>query len=521
MKYVFTFFATLIVVGVSAIPLNGDRTNLLNGNRSDIFINNLLGIFNGNNTEENPLDKDLIDFVRLIPHDKLKKIATKYLHDTQLIKQHEYVTSEEFHNLVYAVEALPEHQRYVLYIQESGYDKIRELKAIHSALGMKEYVPPKPSNEVFKKNDERNKGGLNGFIEEVVAILPVKEIKELHEKKLKESKAFAKFSSYILSEELQEIYKELRDKEQMKEMLGALKKIDIEFMAILDLQLRIVGFRPDNMYINTCFARITVYSSLSLCDINYCVPFRTIISTTMKYVFTFFATLIVVGVSAIPLNGDRTDLLNGNRSNIYNENSFNMFNGNYTPSLDKELSDFMIRIPLDKLGAILEKYKNDPQIINGYTYLYHKHFHGLVYAAEALPEYHRYVLYLQESGLDVIKRMRIFHLTYGMEDYVPPKPLYELFKREDNFEGGFKNLFKEIIAILPVEELKELHKRKLKESETFSKFVSYVSDKKFSDIRKDLGEKEPIQEIIKYMRLVGIDYLDYEDLLKHIFGFES
>ncbi|XP_046836364.1 uncharacterized protein LOC124431970 [Vespa crabro] len=275
------------------------------------------------------------------------------------------------------------------------------------------------------------------------------------------------------------------------------------------------------MYINICFARVTVYLSFPSCDINYCVLLRTKILSIMKYVLTFFTALIVVGVSAVPFNGNRTNLLNGNRSNIFNENSYDMFNGNYTPSLDKELSDFTKLIPLDKLGAILERYKNDPQIINGYTYLYHNHFHSLVYAVEALPEYHRYVLYLQESGFDIKRRIKIFHLMYGMEDYVPPKPLYELFKKEDNFEGGFKGLFKEIIAILPVEELKELHRRKLKESETFSKFVSYVSDKKFSDIRKDLKEKKPMQEIIKYLGLVGIDCLAYEDLLKHIFGFES
>ncbi|XP_047368731.1 uncharacterized protein LOC124956657 [Vespa velutina] len=244
MKYVFTFFATLIVVGVSAIPLNGDRTDLLNGNRPDIFIDNLLGIFNGNNEEENPLDKDLLDFVRLIPLDKLTEIANKYINDSLLIKQHEYVTSEEFHNLVYAVEDTQQHQKYVLYIQESGYDKIREIQMIHSALGMKDYVPPKPSNEVFKKHDQKREGGLNGFIKEYVAILPVKEIKELHEKKLKESEAFAKFSSYILSQELREICKELGEIKPVKEMLRALDKVHIDYLAIMDLQLRILGFRP-------------------------------------------------------------------------------------------------------------------------------------------------------------------------------------------------------------------------------------------------------------------------------------
>ncbi|KAL2731840.1 Protein G12 [Vespula squamosa] len=467
MKYVLTFFAALVVVGVSAVPLNGNRTDLLNGNRSEIFARQFLDLYNDNDTE-NPLDKDLIDFVKLVPIDKVHDILEKYENDSKIKKSADYVQSEEFHQMIYDVEALPEHNRYVLYLQESGYDKIRELKMIHKALGMKDYVPPKPSYQVFKKDDD-SEGGLTGLIKEIIGILPEKEIKELHEKKLKESPAFAKFSSYIRNEKFSKICKDLLNKPVVQKAIKESRENGIDYL--------------------------------------------------MKYVLTFFAALVVVGVSAVPLNGNRTDLLNGNRSNIFSDDFWDIYNGNYTPSLEREFSDFAKLIPLDKLGEILEEYKNDGQIINGIYYLRSDKFHQLVYAIEALPEHHRYVIYLQESGFDKIRQLKLFHLIFGMKDYVPPSS-HDVYKKKDNFEPGFKGFLKAYIGILPEKQIKELHEKKLKESSTFAKFSSYIRNPKFTEILKDLAEQKPVKEALEILHLVGIDFFAFVDLQLRILGFK-
>lgn len=243
MKYILTFLAALVVVGVSAIPLNGNRTDLLNGNRSNIFHANIFGIFNGNESEPNPLDKDFFDFLELLPWDTFNKIAEEYENNTEIIETYHFVKSKEFHKLVYAVEALPEHHRYVLYLQESGYDKIRELKAMHSYLGMEDYVPPEPSHQVFKR-DNNSEGGLSGLIKEYIEILPVKEIKELHEKKLKDSPAFAKFISYLRDEKFSKIMKALVENKNVKKIIKVSKKNGLDFFVITDFFLRIIGLRP-------------------------------------------------------------------------------------------------------------------------------------------------------------------------------------------------------------------------------------------------------------------------------------
>ncbi|KAK2585723.1 hypothetical protein KPH14_010336 [Odynerus spinipes] len=119
-----------------------------------------------------------------------------------------YRFTNEFHNLLYAVVDLSEFHKYVLYLQEAEYDLIRELKLMHEMREMEDYVPPKQSNEQLIK--ETRKGGVCGYLNDFIALLPKEKIQKLHRKKLKESPAFAKFSSYILSEKYTEIKKTLR-----------------------------------------------------------------------------------------------------------------------------------------------------------------------------------------------------------------------------------------------------------------------------------------------------------------------
>ncbi|XP_046836337.1 uncharacterized protein LOC124431954 [Vespa crabro] len=492
MKYHLTFLASLILIGVSAYPLNNDWSM-------------------------NELDHDIIDFYNIMPVDQILKIAEKYRSDPEIAATMKYATSDEFHRLLYAVEDLQEYKKFVLYLQEAGYNKIREMKTIHLLLKMKDYVPPQPSNLMV----EAGYGGLNGFINEIVAILPKEKIQELHQQKLVKSSAFAKFNSYILSEKYVQLENALNSKNEYKELKERSNAAGLDIQAIENFKYQLLGIQK---CINICFVRITVHSSLSSCDINYCVPFRKIISTTMKYVFTFFATLIVVGVSAIPLNGDRTDLLNGNRSDTFIDNLLGIFNGNNKEEnpLDKDLLDFARLIPQDKLNEIAKKYVNDSQLIKQHEYVTREEFHNLVYAVEALPEHQKYVLYIQKSGYDKIREIQWIHSILGMKDYVPPNPSNEVFKKNDkNNEGGLNGFVNEIVAILPVKEIKELHEKKLKESKAFAKFVSYIQSEKLHKIWKELIDKEPTKEMLGALKMIGINYMAVLDLQLRVVGIRS
>ncbi|KAG9427837.1 hypothetical protein HZU67_10490 [Apis mellifera carnica] len=56
------------------------------------------------------LSKDLQDFMNLIDKDKILNIITSYLEDDEVQKALKYMYSDEFHDLVRTVEAMPEYQ---------------------------------------------------------------------------------------------------------------------------------------------------------------------------------------------------------------------------------------------------------------------------------------------------------------------------------------------------------------------------------------------------------------------------
>lgn len=236
MKLILTLIAALVVFEISAVPLKSNKLDT---------VKTLLEVFNENNEELSLLDRDFLDFVKLIPIDKLVTIIQKYENDPEILRSYDYVTSEEFHNLVYAVEALPEHRRYVRVLQEAGYNKIRELKLIHDFLGMKEYVPKqRRSLDQQLETNNSSEGGLSGFVKEFIAILPVKEIKELHEKKLVESQAFAKFNLYVSSSRFRRILTNLTGTEQYKQIVQKALEHGIDLVLLNELNSRIIGYKP-------------------------------------------------------------------------------------------------------------------------------------------------------------------------------------------------------------------------------------------------------------------------------------
>ncbi|XP_015182073.1 PREDICTED: uncharacterized protein LOC107069346 [Polistes dominula] len=456
MKLIFAFIAALIVFETSAVPFKSNQWDIMK---------TLAEAFDENNLELNYLDRDFIDFIKLIPMNKLVTILQKYENDPEILSSYDYLRSEEFHNLVYAVEDLREHRKLVRILQEAGYNKIRELKMIHEALGMKEYVPKKRRSldQQQLEMDNGSKGGLSGLFNEIIAILPVKEIKELHEKKLIESQPFAKFNLYVSSSRFRKILTNLTTTKQYKQMAQKALEHGVDL-----------------------------------------------------------ALFIVVGAFAVPLNNDKAiNSLNGNRSNVL-ENFLDAFNGNnsgITP-LDRDFLDFAKLIPIDKLRSIAYKYANDSGVRHSLRFVLSEKFHNLVYAVEAIPEHNDLVRILEEAGFSAIRNIKLIHRALGMKDYVPPPLSTQELKNLEPKEGGLSGFIKEYIEILPVNEIKELHQRKLKESQAFARFDSYVRSPRFREILRALGATKEQKELLEVSLQNGIDFHLIMELNQRVLGYK-
>lgn len=214
MKYHLTFLASLVVIGVSAFPLDNDWSL-------------------------NELDHDILDFYKVLPVNEILELAKKLQYDPEVKATLNYVKSNEFHRLLLAVEDLPEFKSYVLYLQEAGYNKIREMKAIHELTGMDKYVPPKQS----KLMTETEYGGLNSYIKEVVAILPKEKIQKLHREKLVRSPAFAKFNSYVHSEKFAQLKNAMCSKKEYIELKERSNAAGLDIEAIEKFKYQLLGIQ--------------------------------------------------------------------------------------------------------------------------------------------------------------------------------------------------------------------------------------------------------------------------------------
>ncbi|KAI4483259.1 hypothetical protein M0804_008314 [Polistes exclamans] len=191
--------------------------------------------------KKNPLDKDFKDFLKLIPAKELASILEKYSDDEETLKSFAWILGCEYSNMTRALENLPEYKALIKYIHESGYNGMVRFRILHDAYGSEEYIPP---SLVRLNSEEMSETGINGYLKEYFAILPLEEIKRLHDKKMVQSPAFMKFSTYINSNKYYRIVDSLESSQEYKNFVRKSKEAGIDFVAIQNLKLRILGFGP-------------------------------------------------------------------------------------------------------------------------------------------------------------------------------------------------------------------------------------------------------------------------------------
>lgn len=191
--------------------------------------------------KKNPLDTDFKDFVKLVPAKELASILEKYSDDEKTLESLAWILGDEYSNMTCALENLPEYKALIKYIQESGYNRMVKFRILHDAYGSEEYIP---LSLIRLNSEELSETGINGYLKEYSAILPLEKIKRLHDKKMVESSAFMKFSNCINSNKYYGIVDSLESRQEYKDFVQKSKEAGIDFVAIQNLKLRILGFEP-------------------------------------------------------------------------------------------------------------------------------------------------------------------------------------------------------------------------------------------------------------------------------------
>ncbi|XP_011863051.1 PREDICTED: uncharacterized protein LOC105559404 [Vollenhovia emeryi] len=176
------------------------------------------------------LHKDIQEFLDLMPVEKILEITVQYYtQDTEFQNMIKYLQSEGFKQLVKDVEALPEIKVLMDYIHNAGIDIYKMVNMFNSALGLPPLTPPSYAIGV------QITGGLKGYVQDILAILPKQQLQDLYKKKLETSKAFADFIKQLESDNFQQIVNKVYAHPKFQELLTHAKNAGIDLMVIKNL----------------------------------------------------------------------------------------------------------------------------------------------------------------------------------------------------------------------------------------------------------------------------------------------
>uniref|UniRef100_A0A182KGC9 Protein G12 n=1 Tax=Anopheles christyi TaxID=43041 RepID=A0A182KGC9_9DIPT len=146
------------------------------------------------------LTNDFDDFVGLLPLDDLLQLAMRYLLTDKEVQQTlVYLQGKEFATVWDQFFELSAVRDLLQYLEEAGVPAYESLNAVADFLGLKPLVPTHVRT--------LRSGGLNGLLEEALAMMPAAELEAMFEDKMKTSTEFK-----ALFEKMQNFdHKQLRD----------------------------------------------------------------------------------------------------------------------------------------------------------------------------------------------------------------------------------------------------------------------------------------------------------------------
>ncbi|KAL6442768.1 hypothetical protein ACFW04_002678 [Cataglyphis niger] len=191
------------------------------------------------------LYKDIQDFLDVLPQEEIFAITVQYFsEDAEFKAMVEYFQSEGFKALVKDCEALPEIKVMMDYIHTAGIDIYRIVNLLNELLGLDPLPTPLPPTKLMVT--KQIKGGIRGYVDDIMAILPVDLLNSMYEDKLKNSTEFRNFIAQLESENFQEIVNQVYLHPKMQELLDHADKAGIDLLLIKDLLEILWGIRVPN-----------------------------------------------------------------------------------------------------------------------------------------------------------------------------------------------------------------------------------------------------------------------------------
>ncbi|OAD59480.1 hypothetical protein WN48_08643, partial [Eufriesea mexicana] len=169
-----------------------------------------------------------------------------------------------------------------------------------------------------------------------------------------------------------------------------------------------------------------------------------------------------------------------------------------TSSLDDDLKDILAFVPMKEVQGIVERYmKYDAQIADTVSFVNdQKRF--ILREFQAIPEASKLIDFLRQNGLrvdDWQERIRCFWKTSPRFVKYEPKMA----------AGGLSVMINKILDTMPLDELHELLRQKVKYSASFRRFLVVLKSKAFKDFCNAMEENDVLHHHYFWAKEGGLE----------------
>lgn len=176
-------------------------------------------------------------------------------------------------------------------------------------------------------------------------------------------------------------------------------------------------------------------------------------------------------------------------------------------SLQDDFTDFIALIPFSELKDITCSYADDPEVQLVVDYLRSDEWAGLVAEVREKETWKEFKDYLNDAGIDIELVIGLVHnlITNG-------------FCEKTFSKRSLRNLIDDLLAALPVDEIKALFYDKLENSSDFQNFFAKISSEKSRQLVEEVIALDEFQRIAAKLTDLGFDLEKVKDFIYGLLG---
>ncbi|XP_071050731.1 uncharacterized protein [Onthophagus taurus] len=422
------------------------------------------------------------------------------------------ISSEDAHQMVEEIRAIPEVQRIAQRLREMGIDVDKVIDLVYGLLGWS------------KKMTTRD---LQGDLEDIVATIPLAEIREIARRYAETDAEFQEIVIYLQGPEWAELVQTVADNETWQRFKAYMADAGVDIDGVIQYLHDLIAGAPIPVAKKSEVRSVRdfVDEVLAILDLQAVLEALNDKLNNSPEFQEFFGKIssedahqMVEEIRAIPevqriaqrlremgIDVDKViDLVYG---------LLGWSKKMSTRDLQSDLEDIVATIPLSEIRAIARKYaENDEEFQEIVKYLQGPEWAELVQTVADNETWQRFKAYMSDAGVDIDGVIQYLH------DLIAGAPIPVAKKSEVRSVRDFVD---EVLAILDLQAVLEALNDKLNTSADFQEFFGKISSEDAHQMVEEIRAIPEVQRIAQRLREMGIDVDKVIDLVYGLLGWSK